>query len=1297
MFFAYNVFDDFKTYMLFSIAVFLAIIVFLFLKNNNLTYVNLLLATIVISIINFSRRIRFLNTNEKLVFTNNIINQSNSLTIACDRYGLVEYCSNTIEKILGYKADEVMGYNFWKLAQDEEFSKIDYNTIFKPDTVHVRKLKTKEGNFKYIQWSDFKYSDNLFIATGHDITQKIESDLKYVNLVQNAQDIIYELDKYGFITYFNNMALKVTGFEEHELMGQHFTKFLDEEFIEKTLQYYQVFDFESSAFDTLELHLKNKKGELIWFSQKVSIKRDINNKLIGYSCILRDISENKIAEKERLSRLENYTKLTSVLNKFAKLNFSEYNSELDILKYITEETALALDLERVSMWNNHEDGMNLFNSYVYSRNEHYQDFYVDKKLYPKYFKYLKKHFILEATNVANCEEVKEFSNEYFERNQIKSIIHIPVFVSGDMASIICFEAIKNERIWTVEEINFAKDITEIIALSFESFKRKIAEEKIFNKNIVLTHLSRYTNKLIQKNDINDIFDESLGDLTKAIDADRVCFYEYNLQGTHVKQKFEWFQENKRLNINNPEFQNLKEYEFPELFDSLKNNKNFRIITSEVVNENLKKRLEDRSVKSALVVPLFYVDKLIGYLGFDNFYRVKDWSNEEITILETLANNIATTIVRIQKEKDIYESEEKFKLLAENIPGTVYLVTNDQKRSKIYLSNEIEALTGYKREDYINGTVLLTDLCHKDDKKFMTKEIANAIKIGKSFHVEYRLVRKNNEIVWIEEHGDVIVIDGESVYLEGVLFDITERKKAESAVLEKEFAETSNKAKSEFLANMSHEIRTPLNGIIGFSKLLLNTKVSELQKQYLQTVNQSAESLLDVVNDILDLSKIEAGKLILENNKSDLFSIVYQCVDMIKYNAHIKNIELIINIQDNIYSAIWVDEIRIKQILQNLLSNAVKFTSVGQIEVKVTAIQSTHNKSLYTFEIIDTGIGIKSENQHKILEAFSQEDSSTTRNFGGTGLGLSISNSLLKLMNSTLVIDSCINEGSNFSFKLELKSEPSEHFNSLENNVFETVLIFENNVLTANVTQRIFNQLNINAKIFTVNENPLAIINANPNAKLVIVDYEKTSESAIKKLIVLFEKRSDAHLIIMQNSSSDFVYTKTKKNIHNLIKPIKYQVMFNLLNKLNNNTAKTVLISDRKPNFIQQKNNSSLKVLIVEDNKINMLLTKTLLKKITANAIIREANNGLEAIEMYKEDKPDLILLDIQMPIMNGYETAEIIRKSDPKTIIIALTAGVITGEKEKCMDIGMNDFIIKPIDKLLFENTLIKWIKTIEK
>ena len=373
--------------------------------------------------------------------------------------------------------------------------------------------------------------------------------------------------------------------------------------------------------------------------------------------------------------------------------------------------------------------------------------------------------------------------------------------------------------------------------------------------------------------------------------------------------------------------------------------------------------------------------------------------------------------------------------------------------------------------------------------------------------------------------------------------------------------------------MSHEIRTPLNAIVGFSNLLHDSKLEKSQKDYVNTVNQSAQILLEVVNNILDFSKIETGKLELEYRKTDLLEIVNQIIDIIRFDSEQKAITLDLSIQSNVPKYVNVDTLRLKQILINLLSNAVKFTNIGGVQFNIELISKNTKKAKIRFSVIDSGIGIKRNNQNKIFEPFSQEDSSTTRKYGGTGLGLTISSNLLQLMDSKLELNSDYKKGSNFYFDLELK-------------------YFEES------------------------------INDEINIDLIEVEYENLSQT-----------------------NRNIVFDRVKK------------------------------------------------ILIVEDNKINMLLAKTLIKNIMPNAIVYEALNGKIGLEKYNELKPDLILLDIQMPVLNGYETTIEIRKTDKKIPIIALTAGTIMGEKEKCIKAGMNDYISKPIIKDLFENILLRWLQ----
>jgi PAS domain S-box-containing protein len=701
------------------------------------------------------------------------------------------------------------------------------------------------------------------------------------------------------------------------------------------------------------------------------------------------------------------------------------------------------------------------------------------------------------------------------------------------------------------------------------------EKKLEYKSDLLSAMAICTEKFLNSKDIEAIFSDVLIIMGKATKSHRTYYFENQNSKAVMSQKYRWLINNDILSENNKNLQNLPHHYFEEILSPLSNNKIYKALVRKIKNEYLRNKLLEVNVKSLILFPIFVKNNFHGFLGFDDTQEERIWSDDEINILQILAQNIASSIERITNENAIHESEEKFRLLANNIPGTVYLSKYDEFATKIYINDEIEKLTGYPKSDFLNNKISYIDLIHPEDKEQTLLGEKEAIQKGNQIHLVYRIFHKNNKIVWVEEFGDTIYKDGKIAFLEGIFIDITERKQTESVIKAKELAEAANKAKSEFLANMSHEIRTPLNGIIGFTHLLMKTNLGRTQEKYMTTINQSANSLLDIINDILDFSKIEAGKLDLFIEKHDINEVLSQIIDLILYESSQKKLRLKLNISSDVPKYFWTDIVRLKQILINLLANAVKFTDKGSINLAVSVITKNDDyNTTIRFAVIDSGIGILEKNKKKIFQAFSQEDSSTTRKFGGTGLGLTISNQLLGLMDSHLQLESTINLGSTFYFDLTLKTS------------------------------------NENIK----NEN-IEIIN----------------EKAIAKEV----------------------------------------------------------------SFKTKESQSKLKIMIVEDNAINMLLLKTILKNLLAETSIYEIPNGRVAVLKFETIQPDIIFMDIQMPLMNGYEATEAIRalKSGKKIPIIAITAGTEKEEKEKCINAGMNDYIPKPILKGVIENAIFKWIK----
>ena len=519
------------------------------------------------------------------------------------------------------------------------------------------------------------------------------------------------------------------------------------------------------------------------------------------------------------------------------------------------------------------------------------------------------------------------------------------------------------------------------------------------------------------------------------------------------------------------------------------------------------------------------------------------------------------------------------------------------------------------------------------------------------------------------------------------------------------AKRANEAKSEFLANMSHEIRTPMNSIIGFSELLQDTDLSIVQKQYLDIILSSTKGLLDIINDILDFSKIEAGKLELEIIQTDIIDLIEHTSDLIKYSSNEKKVELLIGIDSEIPQFAMVDPVRLRQVLVNLLSNALKFTEKGEIELKASLIKKEGKRGSIRFSVRDTGIGISEKQIGKLFKAFSQADSSTTREFGGTGLGLVISAQLVKKMGGKLEVKSIPGEGSEFYFTVEIDLLEGKKVEQSDISKIKTCLAIDDNQNNRIILENILDKWGIKCVSCDNGLEALKVVEERQHFDIIICDYHMPYLDGLETVKIMREKlkyKMERQPIILLHSSSDNgeLQRRCKELGINFVltKPVKQKELLNCLYNIQNSVCRREEENRKNHDYINTKTVSEHKILVAEDNPNNMFLISSLIKNILPSAEIIQVGNGKDAVDKILEEKPKLVFMDVQMPEMDGNEATDKLRLYEKEnefshTVVIGLTAGALKEEKEKSLKSGMDEFLTKPveIDKLRY--ILEKYIK----
>ena len=678
-------------------------------------------------------------------------------------------------------------------------------------------------------------------------------------------------------------------------------------------------------------------------------------------------------------------------------------------------------------------------------------------------------------------------------------------------------------------------------------------------------------------------------------------------------------------------------------------------------------------------------------------------SDELSHLGSAINRMLESLQTSQRQRQ--QTEERYRAFMNNIPAIALI--KDAAGHILYINEPMERIYKIKFED-VRGKALADWIPAEQAEKILVRD--REVRSTKRLVQSEELIPTPDGILhhWLSFRFPIEEPNGE-LLVGTVAVDISRRKRAEAELQEaKEMAESANRSKSEFLASMSHEIRTPLNGVVGMTELLLGTDLTSEQQEYVDTVKLSADSLLTVINDILDFSKIEAGKIDFEMIDFDLRRIMEMTLKTLSFRAEERGLDLHCHISPEVPEAIRGDSTRLRQIVVNLIGNSIKFTDVGEVALNVSVITAEGEDRMLHFVVCDTGVGIPAEKQKSIFESFTQADSSTTRKYGGTGLGLTISIRLVQMMAGKMWVESEPGQGTKFHFTLPLVpgAKPAEDASGTAPEIPHGVkiLIVDDNranrrILEGFLKQRGFIPTSVEGGDEAIAQ-LLAASAAGEQYGLIICDLlmPRMDGFGFIERVRARPELSTAKIIMLTSAGQrgDAARANELGIEAYLTKPVRRSELLEVISRIfvrGGQTAALPLITWHS--IANAASNAvSLRILVAEDNAVNQMLVTRLLEK--RGHSVNVVTNGREALYALEQRAYDLVLMDMQMPEIDGFEATAELRKREEQTglhtPVIALTAHAMKGDRERCIQAGMDGYLSKPIHSQELYELLEKYI-----